>query len=101
MWGYEAQEGVVEEYLRADIQEVDARERYFEDEDRSHGIEDDLEGAEEGLAKDGVEEEGFKGGGEIGIEPVNAEGFVVREVVWLADISFAILPVRQAIEHVL
>ena len=54
MWGYEAQEGVVEEYLRADIQEVDARERYFEDEDRSHGIEDDLEGAEEGLAQEGV-----------------------------------------------
>ena len=93
MWGDEAHEGVVEECLRPDVQEVDARERYFEDEDRSHGIEDDLKGAEEGLAKDRVEEEGFEGGGEVGIEPVDAEGFVVREVVWLVDISFTILPV--------
>lgn len=41
------------------------------------GVEEDLEGAEEGFAGDGVEEEGFEGGGEVGVEACDAEGFVV------------------------
>lgn len=36
-----------------------------------------MEGAEEGFAEDGVEEEGFEGGGEVGVEAVDAKGFVV------------------------
>ena len=45
-----------------------------------------MEGGEEGFAEDGVEEEGFERGGEVGVEAVDAEGFVVREVVrlWVA-----------------
>lgn len=46
-----------------------------------HGVEEDLEGAEEGLAEDGVEEEGLEGGGQVGVEAVDAEGLVVGEVV--------------------
>jgi hypothetical protein len=47
------------------------------------GVEEDLEGAEEGLAEDRVEEDGFEGGGEVGVEAVDAEGLVVGEVVGL------------------
>ena len=42
-----------------------------------------MEGAEEGFAEDGVEEEGFEGGGEVGVEPVDAKGFVVSQMVGL------------------
>jgi hypothetical protein len=49
--------------LCPDVEEVDTRKGNFEDEDGSHGVEYDLEGAEEGLAKDGVEEESLSGGG--------------------------------------
>lgn len=43
----------------------------------TESVEEDLEGAEEGLAEDGVEEEGFEGGGEICVEAIDPEGFVV------------------------
>jgi len=36
-----------------------------------------LEGAEEGFAEDGVEKKGFEGSREVGVEAVDAEGFVV------------------------
>jgi len=36
-----------------------------------------LERAEEGFAKDRVEEEGFECGREVGIQAIDAEGFVV------------------------
>jgi hypothetical protein len=42
-----------------------------------------LEGAEEGFAKDRVEEDGFEGGREVRVEAVDAEGLVVGEVVGL------------------
>jgi hypothetical protein len=69
--------------LHADIDEVDACEGNFEDEDWPHSIEEDLKGAEEGLAKEGIEEEGLEGCGEVGIQAVDTEGLVVCEVVWL------------------
>jgi hypothetical protein len=47
------------------------------------GVEEDLEGAEEGLAEDRVEEDGLEGGGEVRVEAVDAEGLVVGEVVGL------------------
>lgn len=40
-------------------------------------IEEDLEGVEEGFVEDRVENEGFEGGWEIGIEIIDVEGFVV------------------------
>lgn len=45
------------------------------------GVEEDLEGAEEGLAQDGVEEYGLEGGGQVRVEPVDAQGLVVGQVV--------------------
>ena len=56
---------------------MDGSEGHFVDEDWTDGVEEDLEGAEECFAKEGVEEEGFEGGGEVGVEAVDAEGFVV------------------------
>lgn len=53
------------------------------DEDGANGVEEDLEGAEEGLSEEGVEEYCFEGGGEVGVEGMDAEGFVVGQVVWL------------------
>jgi hypothetical protein len=68
---------------------VDAGEGHLEDEDGADSVEEDLERAEEGLPEDGVEEYGFNGRGQIGIEPVDAEGFVVREMVWLLTSEFS------------
>jgi hypothetical protein len=78
MQGSVADEQVVEEGLCEDVDEVDAGEGYFVDEDGADGVEEDLEGAEEGFSEEGIEEYGFEGGGEIGVESVYAEGFVVR-----------------------
>lgn len=46
-------------------------------------VEEDLEGTEEGLSEDRVEEEGLKSGGEIGVKAIYAERLVVRQVVRL------------------
>ena len=46
-------------------------------------VEEDLESAEEGLAKDRVEEKCFERGGKIGVQSIDAQGFVVSQVVWL------------------
>lgn len=53
----------------------------------AQGVEEDLERAEEGFSEDGVEEEGFKCGGEIGVEAVYAERLVVSEMVGLSMVS--------------
>lgn len=57
--------------------------------EHAHGadcIEEDLECAEEGFAEDAVEEDDFEGGGEVGVEAVDAEGFVVGKVVRLLSV---------------
>jgi len=46
---------------------VDRGEWNFIDEDRTDGVEEDLEGAEEGFSKERVEEDGFEGGWEVGV----------------------------------
>lgn len=56
-------EDEVEEDLGGDVEEVDRGERDGVHEDGSHGVEEDLEGAEEGFAQDRVEEDGFERGG--------------------------------------
>jgi hypothetical protein len=43
----------------------------------SNSVKEDLKGAEEGFAEDGVEDEGLKGGREVGVGTVNAEALVV------------------------
>jgi hypothetical protein len=50
-----------------------------------------LEGAEEGFPEDGVEEDCFEGGGEVGVEAIDAEGFVVGQVVWLDGVDQRLL----------
>ncbi len=66
-----------------DVYEVDGGEGDLVDEHGAHGVEEDLEGTEEGLAEEGVEENSFEAGGEVGIEAIDAERFVVSEVVGL------------------
>ena len=89
----------VEDDLSEDVEEVDGREGDFVDEHGPHGVEEDLEGAEEGFAQEGVEEEGFEGGGEVGVEAVDAEGFVVCEMVGLLwrkfNVSTFVLSVKE------
>lgn len=67
MWGCQSHEDVIEEDLGADVDEMDSCEGDFEDEYRPYGVEEDLEGAEEGLAEDRIEEEGLEGRWEVGI----------------------------------
>lgn len=83
-------EGVVEGELDGDVEVVDPGEGDAVDEGRADGVEEDLEGAEEGLAEDRVEEDDFEGGGEVGVEAVDAEGLVVRQVVGLEGINVSV-----------
>lgn len=74
-------EADVEGNLHYDVEEVDLCQRDLVDHHWAEGVEEDLEGAEECFAEDGVEEDGFEGGRHVGVEAVNAEGLVVSEVV--------------------
>lgn len=79
---------------------MDGRKRRTVYEHWPERIKEDLECAEEGFAEQGVEEKRFKGGGEIGIEARDAEGFVVREVVGLYNricISTALLRLGKVV----
>lgn len=64
---------------------MDRRERRAVDEHGPDSVEQDLECAKEGLAKQGVEEERFHGRGKIGIESRDPERFVMREMVRLGS----------------
>lgn len=75
--GQQENNGVVEEELDGQVEPVYPGEGHAVDGHGAQGVEEDLEGAEEGFAEDGVEEEGFEGGGQVGVETVDAEGFVV------------------------
>ena len=71
-------EEVIERDLSEDVEEVQAGEGEGVDHHGAEGVEQDLEGAEEGFTKEGVEEEGLEGGGEVSVKTVDAERFVVR-----------------------
>lgn len=79
----EVGQGVVEGELDDDVEEVDFRERELVHEHGTEGVEEDLEGGEEGFAGDGIEEEGLESGREIGVQAIDTEGLVVGEVVGL------------------
>lgn len=79
----EVDEEDVEADLDDDVEEVDARQGHAVDGHRAEGVEEDLEGAEERLAEDGVEEDCLEGGGEVGVEAVYAETLVVGEMIRL------------------
>jgi hypothetical protein len=69
--------------LDGEVQRVDVGDWGAVDEHGTDSVEEDLKGAEEGLAEEGVEEEGLDCGWEISIEACDAEGFMMREVVGL------------------
>jgi hypothetical protein len=77
------QEKKIEADLHNDVESVNLGEGNAVDGHGSQGVEEDLEGAEEGLAKDRVENKGFESGWEIGIEAINAKGLVMGEMVGL------------------
>jgi hypothetical protein len=77
----------VEEQLGRDVEDLDVGDGELVDEHGPQGVEEDLEGGEEGFAEDGVEEDGFECGGDVGVQPVDAEGLVVGEVVRLQRVS--------------
>jgi hypothetical protein len=70
-------EGQVEGKLHNDVEVVDPGVLNSVDGHGANGVEEDLEGAEESLAKDRVEKHGLKRGGKIGIEAIDAERLVV------------------------
>lgn len=56
---------------------MDVGEGRTVDEHWAEGVEEDLEGAEECLAQEGVEEEGFERGWKVSVEARYSDGFVV------------------------
>jgi len=74
---------VVKDKLHHDVEEVDLGHWELVYEHRTQCVEENLESGEEGFASDRVEEEGFEGGGEVGVEAVDAKRFVVGEMVGL------------------
>lgn len=74
---YVLYEEVIDNELYGDVEGVDASEGQVVDHHWAEGVEEDLEGREEGLAGDGIKEPCFEGGGEVGVESINAEGLVV------------------------
>lgn len=81
--GAEVEEGQVEGELDDDVEEVNTGQGDAVDGHGAQGVEEDLEGAEESLSEDGVEDEGFEGSGKVGVEAVNAQGLVVGKVIGL------------------
>lgn len=70
------EEGVKRD-LYEDVEGVNAGQGDSVDGHGADGVEEDLEGAEECLAEDGVEYESLEGGGEVGIKPIDAKRLVV------------------------
>lgn len=83
--GGEAVEEHVDGELDGDVEGVHPGEGDAVDGHGADGVEEDLEGAEEGLAENGVEHEGFESSGEICIEAIDAEGLVVGQMVGLSS----------------
>lgn len=79
-----AQNGSVEGQLGDDVEGVDLGEWNAVDSHGADGVEEDLEGTEEGFAEDGVEHESFERGGQVGVYAVDAERLVVCQVVRLS-----------------
>lgn len=76
-------ENVIESQLHDQVDEVHPGKGDLEDAHRPDGVKKDLEGAEEGLAENRVQDDGFEGCWQIGVKAVHAERLVVGQVVWL------------------
>lgn len=88
-------EGVVEGKLHDDVEQVDLGDGQLVDEHGSQRIEEDLEGREERLAEDRIEEDGFECSREVGVKAVDAKGLVMREVVRLSCGELLAICIRQ------
>ena len=75
-------DGVVKGELGHYIECVDPSDRELVHHHWPDGVEQDLEGAEEGFAGYRVQEPGFECRGKIGIQTIDTERFVMGEVVW-------------------
>lgn len=85
----EVDQHVVEGQLDREVDPVHPGKGHAVDGHGPDGVEEDLEGAEEGLAEDRVEEDSFEGGGQVRVESIDAEGLVVGKVVWLGEVSLS------------
>jgi hypothetical protein len=74
---------VIEQQLNNNVECVDLGHGDLVDHHRSESVEQNLECAEEGLAGDGVEEKCFESGRQVGIKAIDAERFVMGQVVGL------------------
>jgi len=68
----ESYKGHVECHLGGDVEGVDSCQGQLVDHHWAEGVEEDLEGAEEGFSGNGIEEEGFESGGEVSVKAVDA-----------------------------
>lgn len=79
----ELDDGIVENELSDEVQDMDGGKRGAVDEHRADGVEEDLECTEEGFSEEGVEEPSFESGRKIGIESCNTQGLVMCQMVRL------------------
>jgi hypothetical protein len=82
--GGQFDKGDVKSYLCYDVEKVDPCERELIDHHWAKGVEEDLEGAEEGFAEDGVKKNRFEGGWKVCIQAIDTKRFMVRKVVGLS-----------------
>ena len=82
--GY-AQEDKVEGELNDNVEEVNLGKGHAVDSHGTDGVEEDLEGAKEGLAEDRIEQEGLERGRQVGVKAIDAEALVVGKMVRLYD----------------
>ena len=76
---------IIEDDLYCNIKKVRPGEREVVYEHWTDRVEEYLEGAEEGFAEDGGEEDGFERRRQICVKPINTERFVMGEMVRLYD----------------
>lgn len=79
----ELDEESIESELNGDIEDLYMGQWETVDKHGAKGVEEDLKSGKEGLAGNGVEKHGFKGGGKVSIEAVDAKGFMMCQVVGL------------------
>ena len=78
-----AQENVIEGELGDDIEEVDSGQWQLVDHHWTERVEEDLKGAKKGLAQNRVEEKGLQRCRKVGVEAINAQGFMVSQMIGL------------------
>lgn len=81
--GSEADQDDVKRHLNKDVESVNLGQVHAVHRHGTDGVKEDLKGAEECLAEDGVEHKGLESGGQISVKAIYAQGLVVSEVVWL------------------